>query len=100
MRDEGFALHPGKTRVMRSTRRQQVTGIVVNTGLAVPRATEDRLRAVLHDARLRGPASANREQHPSFRAHLEGRVTWVEAVNPDRGRRLRRAFDAITWPET
>jgi RNA-directed DNA polymerase len=98
--DEGFALHAGKTRVMRSSQRQQVTGIVVNTGLAVPRGTEDRLRAVLHDARLRGPAAANREQHPHFRAHLEGRVTWAEAVNPVRGRRLRLEFDAIIWPET
>jgi hypothetical protein len=99
-RDEGFAVHPGKTRVMRSSQRQQVTGIVVNTRPTVARATEDRLRAVLHEARLRGPETANREQHPSFRAHLEGRVGWVEAVNPVRGRRLRRELDAITWPET
>lgn len=98
VREEAFLPNPAKTRVRRSTERQLVTGIVVNEQLGVPREEEDRLRAVLHDAGRSGPDLANRGQHPDFRAHLEGRVSWVEAVNPVRGARLRRQLEAISWP--
>lgn len=97
--EEGFALNRTKSRVRRSSRRQLVTGIVVNAQLGVPREDEDRLRAVLHDAGRSGPDAANRQRHPDFRAHLEGRVGWVESVNPVRGARLRRQLEAITWPD-
>ncbi|WP_375425714.1 reverse transcriptase family protein [uncultured Friedmanniella sp.] len=96
--EEAFTLNPAKTRVRRSVERQLVTGIVVNRQLGVPREDEDRLRAVLHDARRSGPEAANREHRQDFRAHLEGRVGWVEAVNPVRGARLRRQLEALRWP--
>ncbi|GAA1824287.1 reverse transcriptase family protein [Microlunatus capsulatus] len=96
--EEGFAVNPAKTRVQRSSARQQVTGVVVNARTSVPREEEDRLRAVLHDAVRNGPDAANRAAVPDFRAHLEGRVGWVSAVNPVRGARLRRQLDAVVWP--
>ena len=97
-REEGFALNPAKTRVRSAGERQQVTGVVVNERLGVPREYHDQLRAVLHDAARNGPAAANRHGHPDFRAHLEGRVGWVESLNPGRGRRLRSQLDAVVWP--
>ena len=97
-RDEGFDLNPAKTRVRSATERQEVTGLVVNDQLGVPREYHDQLRAVLHDAGRNGPAVANRLGHLDFRGHLEGRVGWVESVNPARGRRLRAQLDAIVWP--
>ncbi|MGI3782774.1 MAG: reverse transcriptase family protein, partial [Janthinobacterium lividum] len=98
-RDEGFELNPGKTRVRSADERQEVTGVVVNQRLGVPRDYHDQLRAVLHDAGRNGPAAANRLGHPSFRGYLEGRVGWVESVNPVRGRRLRAQLDAVVWPD-
>jgi RNA-directed DNA polymerase len=47
---------------------------------------------------MHGGEAANRARHPDFRAHRNGRVGWVEAVNPLQGSRLRRQFDAIAWP--
>jgi hypothetical protein len=47
-------------------------------------------------ARL-GPESQNRDAHPYFRAHLEGRVGFVESINPGRGRRLRAILEQIRW---
>jgi len=96
--DEGFALHPAKTRVRSRDQRQVVTGLVVNDRVGVPREYHEQLRAVLHDAGRHGPAAANRLRHPDFRSYLEGRVGWVESVNPHRGRRLRAQLDAIVWP--
>lgn len=96
---EGFRLQPTKTRVQRAGRRQTVTGIVVNAHPNVRRDEYDTLRAVLHNAAVHGPAGQNRAGHPDFRAHLAGRVSWVESVNPGRGARLRAVFDRIDWPQ-
>ena len=96
--DEGFALNTAKTRVRPAATRQLVTGVVVNSTPGVPREDRERLRAVLHDAAMHGGEAANRARHPDFRAHLNGRVGWVEAVNPLQGSRLRRQFDTIAWP--
>lgn len=53
---EGFTVHPDKTRVMRKHRRQEVTGLVVNERLGVPRDTLRRFRALLHQIHASGPA--------------------------------------------
>ena len=98
-REEGFAVNPTKTRVQRSGQRHVITGVITNEKLGVPRAYHDQLRAVLHDTARHGPEVANRRQRTDFRAYLEGRVGWVESVNPVRGRRLRAQFDAISWPD-
>ena len=97
VREEAFQLHPTKTRVRHSHERQSVTGIVVNRRINVARTEYDQLKAVLHESRQRGPAAANRDGHPDFRAHLLGRISWIAATNPDRGTRLRASFDAIDW---
>jgi hypothetical protein len=95
--EEGFRVAPEKTSVRRRHSRQLVCGVVVNERLNVPRGEYDVLKAILHDAARNGPAAANREGHPDLRAHLLGRIAWVGSLHPDRGRRLRRRFDAIAW---
>ena len=95
--EEGFAVNFRKTRVMTASTRQRVTGIVVNNKLSVSRDEVERLRAILHNCRRHGPATQNREQHPDFRAHLRGRVAWIESVDPAKGARLRAVFDAVRW---
>jgi RNA-directed DNA polymerase len=97
-RDEGFLLNPSKTRVMPRSARQQLCGVVVNEHPNVSRADYDLLKATLHDAARHGVEAANRAGRPDFRAHLLGRIAWVEQLNPPRGRRLRERFAAITWP--
>lgn len=94
---EGFRLQPTKTRVQRAGQRQTVTGIVVNARPNVRRDSYDALRALLHNAAVHGPQTQNRGGHPDFRAHLAGRVSWVESVNPARGAKLRAALDRIDW---
>jgi RNA-directed DNA polymerase len=95
--EEGFALNAAKTRTMRRSKPQRVTGVVVNEHINIERRTYDALKATLHNCRTQGPQSQNRESHADYRAHLDGRVGWVEQVNPPRGAKLRRAFDAIDW---
>lgn len=96
--DEGFAVHHRKTRIMRQGVRQHLAGIVANERVNVPRADFDRLKAILTNCVHHGPESQNRENHPAFRMHLEGRVIFVEMINPQKGERLRRIFERIRWP--
>lgn len=95
--EEGFAVHHRKTRVMRQGVRQYLAGLVTNERVNIVRADFDRLKAILTNCVRFGEESQNREAHPSFRAHLEGRVGFVESVNPAKGARLRRIFDQILW---
>jgi RNA-directed DNA polymerase len=97
-REEGFALNAAKTRIMRRSGPQRVTGIVVNEHANVSRGKYDELKAILHNCRKRGPGSENRAAHPDFRAHLDGRIGWVEQLNPARGAKLRATYDVIAWP--
>jgi RNA-directed DNA polymerase len=96
-RDEGFLLNRAKTRAMPRSTRQQLCGVVVNEHPNAPRREYDLLKAIIHDATRNGPTAANRAGQPDFRAHLLGRVAWVEQLNPPRGRRLRERFAAIEW---
>lgn len=96
-RDEGYAVNPAKTRVMPRSVQQRVTGIVVNRHINIAREDYDRLKATLCNAVRHGAAAQNREGHADLRAHLEGRVGWVEQVNPPRGERLRNLLEQIVW---
>ncbi len=98
--EEGYVPNVQKTRVMSHARAQHVTGLVVNLHPNVPRRDYDRLKAVLTNCIRRGTASENREAHPDFRAHLAGRVSYVQQANPARGAKLRALFAAIRWNQT
>ena len=95
--EEGFEVHHRKTRVMRRGVRQYLAGIVTNERLNVVRADFDRLKAILTNCVRHGTESQNREGHPAFRQHLDGRVGFVEMVNPSKGVRLRRIYEKILW---
>jgi retron-type reverse transcriptase len=89
--EEGFVLNQSKTRVMPAATRQRVTGVVVNRHLNIARPEFDRLKAILHRCAQPGDG---RLADPIFRARLEGKVGWAEAVNPARGAKLRALLDA------
>jgi hypothetical protein len=87
--EEGFCVNHRKTRVMRRGRRQDLCGVVVNEKPNAPRRERDRLRAVLFNVARFGLESQNRDGHPDFRRHLEGKVAWVAALNGAVGAKLK-----------
>ncbi len=93
--DEGFAINRKKTRVQRPESRQMVTGLVVNVQPAVPRDQVRRLRAILHRAKSEGLAAQNREGHPNFRGWVQGMIAYVAMVQPETGRKLQAALEAL-----
>jgi retron-type reverse transcriptase len=95
--EEGFKVHHRKTRIMRQGVRQHLAGLVVNQHINVRRIDFDRLKAALTNCVRLGPESQNRESHPQFRLHMDGRVGFVEMINPAKGKRLRDIFERIQW---
>lgn len=95
--DEGHTANPHKTRVRRQGVRQTVTGIVVNQHANISRADFDRLKATIHNCVVHGPHTQNHRGLDDFRAHLLGRISWVESLNPPRAAKLRSEFLRIRW---
>jgi len=95
LHDEGFAVHHRKTRIMRQSMRQHLAGLVANQRLNIRRADYDRLKAMLMNCVRHGLESQNREGRSHFRAHLEGKVAFVESIHPERGARLRELLQRI-----
>ena len=95
--EEGFRVHHRKTRVMRQSVRQHLAGLVTNQHVNVRRTDFDRLKATLKNCVRHGPESQNRDGNPCWREHLEGRVGFVESINPAKGRRLRAICEQIRW---
>jgi hypothetical protein len=97
-REEGFSVHHRKTRIMRGSVRQHLAGLVVNQRINLRRADFDASKAILTNCVRHGPESQNRDAHPHFRLHLEGKVAFFEMINPTKGERLRAIFEEIAWP--
>jgi hypothetical protein len=95
--EEGFAPNVRKTHVMPRAAAQRVTGLTINDRPNLRRVDIDRLKATLTNCVRHGPATQNRQDHPNFRAHLLGRLAYLDQVNPARGARLRALFERIRW---
>ena len=97
LREEGFEAHHRKTRIMRQGLRQRLAGIVANHHPNIIRKDFDRLKAILTNCVRSGAETQNRAAHPDFRSHLQGRISFVEMINPKKGKRLRKIFEQIPW---
>lgn len=97
-RQEGFAINHKKFRVIRRSQRQQVTGVVVNDKLTVPRRARREFRAILHNCRKHGVASQARGR-PDFASYLRGFASYIHMVQPEEGRRLLDEVEAILAAE-
>lgn len=95
--EEGFTVNFRKTRIMRQGVRQSLAGLTLNQSLSPRRRDLEILEAILTNCLRYGPASQNRDGHPDFRAHLAGRISYVEMIHPEKGRRLRSIFDSILF---
>lgn len=95
----GFAIRTSKLRVMQQSQSQRVANVTLNVRPNVKREEFDRLKAVLFNCVRFGPLSQNREDHPRFAEHLQGRIAYITMINPQRGEQLKTLFDRIEWPQ-
>jgi RNA-directed DNA polymerase len=84
---EGFSVNQAKFRVIRSSQRQVVTGLVVNETLHVPREERRRFRAILHNCEKHGVKSQEKG-NKKFRSYLRGYASYLNMVHPEEGAEL------------
>lgn len=95
IKDEGFTIHPDKTRFYRRSSRQVVTGLVVNDRVNTPRELRRSVRAILHNAAKTGLQAQNHQNRQDFRAYLQGLIGHIYQANPEHGRKLLAELQAI-----
>ena len=82
--DEGFTMHPDKVRIMRKGTRQEVTGIVVNKKMGLPREKLHQFRALLHQLSLKGPAGLH-WGNGNLVSSIIGYANFIKMVDPVKG---------------
>jgi RNA-directed DNA polymerase len=97
VRAERFVLNKSKRRIIRSSQRQTVTGVVVNSRPNIARRDFDAIKAILTNCIRRGPSTQNHDRHEQFAAHLLGRIAHVTQLNPARGQKLHELYSQIDW---
>jgi hypothetical protein len=94
---EGFIVHADKTRIMPAHQRQQLAGLIVNDRPLVKRTDFDNLRALLHNAIRTGAQAQNRDDHPHFRDHVYGKISWIGATSSRRRQVLLTLAERVDW---
>jgi retron-type reverse transcriptase len=82
---EGFIIHPDKTRILRKGRQQEVTGIVVNDRLGIDRKELKRFRATLYQIERDGLENKHWGYAQDLLASLSGFANFVCMVDPAKG---------------
>jgi RNA-directed DNA polymerase len=90
--EEGFTVHPDKTRVLRKGGRQKVTGLVVNgTGAPrVPRKLKRELRAAIFNLTHGKPLKDGETVQ-----HLAGLAAYVHMTDPKLGAKMLEALARV-----
>lgn len=91
LQEEGFVLHGKKTKIIRQSNRQQVTGLVVNDKIAkTPRQLKRQLRASIHNLQ-QGKGFKNGENFDVLR----GYASFVAMTEADKGQAFIQQLNAI-----
>jgi retron-type reverse transcriptase len=95
---EGFRLNDTKTRIMRQGNRQTVAGVVVNEMAGLSRQDRRRLRAEIHQFRIKSPA--NSAEAETTRRQLAGKLSYLAMLNPQQAEPLTRQLGSTRKQKT
>jgi RNA-directed DNA polymerase len=109
IKKNGFKINEKKLRLQSSSRKQTVTGLIVNEKVNVDRKLVRKIRAMLHDMTTNGVEAATQrhfhltgfadyEQRGFFIHRLEGYINFMGQIrgkNDALYRRLKQQFDAL-----
>jgi RNA-directed DNA polymerase len=98
IRKNGFAVNQEKVRLQRSTERQEVTGLVVNEFVNVPRELVRQVRAMLHAWRKFGLANAHDHHVRKYYGSEETTDNSVSSDVEDEGKSESSQDDSTAIP--
>ncbi|MDD5598630.1 MAG: reverse transcriptase family protein [Victivallaceae bacterium] len=93
IRESSYQLNRAKTRVIRRSKRQIITGCVVNRELGVPRELRRNLRAQLHNLKQGLIRSGSLDEEALLQA--KGMSSYFHAVKPALAIRFRQSIKEI-----
>ena len=80
--DEGFVVNQKKTRIMRKSNRQIVTGLLVNDGVRLSKKDLRRFRAFFHNCKIKGTEKVSIEIGKDSMAVAKGYLSYVNIISP------------------
>lgn len=95
--DEGFTINPSKTRVAKSNTRQEVTGVVVNSHMQIPKQKRKEIRQQVYYIKKYGLDSHLehiKENRSHYINHLLGQINFALFINP-KDEEMKEYFDII-----
>lgn len=93
--NERFTVNENKTKIVRSTARQEVTGIVVNETPSVSRKKLKQFRALLFQIERDGLKGKRWGKSNNIIASIRGFANYVAMVNPKKGLPLKNRVERI-----
>ena len=81
-KDENFEIKREKTRIMRSPRRQSVTGLIVGDEVRIPKATIKKMRALFHNIETKGKDVVTEELGKDALHVAHGYWAYLHMVTP------------------
>ena len=81
-KDENFEIKSEKTRIMRSPRRQSVTGLIVSDEVRIPKATIKKMRALFHNIETKGKDAVSEELGKDALNVAHGYWAYLYMVSP------------------
>ena len=85
-KEEGFILHPKKTKIMKKGARHEVTGVVVNEKLSVNKKELKRFRALLHQIEHNGVEGQSwHGKSENLMASIWGYANFIKMVDAQKG---------------
>lgn len=95
IRSEGLTINTEKTSIMRKSRQQRVTGVVVNEKLNIPRDDYRRFRALLHNIEVNGWKDQHWRHSVNLPLSVKGYISFVKMINPDKGQKFEEQLKRI-----
>jgi RNA-directed DNA polymerase len=92
---EGFKINPDKTRVLRNTHQQEVTGIIVNNKLNISKKVLKKFRATLYQIEQEGLNDKHWGNSHDTLAAITGFANFVTMVNPEKGAKFQQQIQRI-----
>lgn len=92
---EGFIINEEKTRIMRNTNQQDVTGVVVNSKLNVDKKTLKRFRATLYQIEKDGLEGKHWGHSGNLLASIQGFANYVAMINPEKAAEFQAQIERI-----
>ncbi|MDH6428068.1 MULTISPECIES: retron St85 family RNA-directed DNA polymerase [Paenibacillus] len=98
--EEGFQINESKTRIQYPNNRQEVTGLIVNDKISVPKETKKYLRQQIFYCKKYGVNSHLRKiniQKSNYKEHLYGIAFFIKMVELELGEKFLEQLNEIEW---